>query len=109
MVALLCAGHILVEDVPGIGKTTLSKALAQSLGCTFKRIQFTPDLMPNDVVGVNFFNQRTSEFEFRPGPIVSQVLLADEINHALYGNHPTHGDHLAGMRAELDAAMSATT
>ena len=82
MVALLCRGHILVEDVPGIGKTTLAKALAQSLGCTFKRIQFTPDLMPNDVVGVNFFNQRTSEFEFRPGPIFSQVLLADEINRA---------------------------
>jgi MoxR-like ATPase len=82
LVALLCRGHILVEDVPGIGKTTLSKALAQSLGCTFKRIQFTPDLMPSDVVGVNFFNQKTSEFEFLPGPIVSQILLADEINRA---------------------------
>ena len=82
LVALLCRGHILVEDVPGIGKTTLSKALAQSLGCTFKRIQFTPDLMPSDVLGVNFFNQKTSEFEFLPGPIVSQILLADEINRA---------------------------
>ena len=82
LVALLCRGHILVEDVPGIGKTTLSKALAQSLGCTFKRIQFTPDLMPSDVVGVNFFNQKTSEFEFLPGPIVSQILLADEIPRA---------------------------
>ena len=80
LVALLCRGHILVEDVPGIGKTTLSKALAQSLGCTFKRIQFTPDLMPSDILGVNFFNLKTSEFEFLPGPIVSQVLLADEIN-----------------------------
>ena len=82
LVALLCRGHILVEDVPGIGKTTLAKTLAQSLGCTFSRIQFTPDLMPGDVLGVNFFNQKTSEFEFRPGPIFSQVLLGDEINRA---------------------------
>ncbi len=82
IVALLCRGHVLVEDVPGIGKTTLSKVLAQSMGCTFRRIQFTPDLMPSDVLGVNFFNQKASEFEFRPGPIFSQVLLADEINRA---------------------------
>ena len=82
LIALLCRGHILVEDVPGIGKTTLAKALAQSLGCTFKRIQFTPDLMPTDVTGVNFFNLKTSDFEFRPGPIFSQVVLADEINRA---------------------------
>ena len=82
LVALLCKGHILVEDVPGIGKTTLGKALSASLGCSFKRIQFTPDLMPNDVLGVNFFNQKSSEFEFRPGPIFSQVILADEINRA---------------------------
>ena len=82
LIALLCRGHILVEDVPGIGKTMLSKALAQSLGCTFKRIQFTPDLMPTDVLGVNFFSQKTSDFEFRPGPIFSQVVLADEINRA---------------------------
>ena len=82
LIALLCRGHVLVEDVPGIGKTTLAKALAQSLGCTFRRIQFTPDLMPSDVLGVNFFNQKTSEFEFRPGPVFSQVLLGDEINRA---------------------------
>ena len=82
IIALLCRGHILVDDVPGIGKTTMSKTLAQSLGCTFKRIQFTPDLMPTDVVGVNFFNQKTGDFEFRPGPIFGQVLLADEINRA---------------------------
>ena len=82
LVALLCRGHILVEDVPGIGKTTLSKALAQSLGCSFKRIQFTPDLMPGDVLGVNFFNQKASDFEFRAGPIFSQIVLADEINRA---------------------------
>ncbi|MBI4298722.1 MAG: MoxR family ATPase [Chloroflexi bacterium] len=82
LVALLCHGHILIEDVPGIGKTTLAKALAQSLGCSFKRIQFTPDLMPSDILGVNFYNQKTGNFEFRPGPIFSQVLLSDEINRA---------------------------
>ena len=71
-----------MEDVPGIGKTTMAKAIAQSLGCTFNRIQFTPDLMPTDVLGVNFFNQKTGDFEFREGPIFSQVLLADEINRA---------------------------
>ncbi len=82
IIALLCRGHILVEDVPGIGKTTMSKALAQSLGCTFTRIQFTPDLMPTDVLGVNFYNQKSGDFEFRPGPIFGNVLLADEINRA---------------------------
>ena len=82
IIALLCKGHVLVEDVPGTGKTTMSKALAQSLGCTFNRIQFTPDLMPTDVLGVNFYNQKTGDFEFRSGPIFSQVLLADEINRA---------------------------
>ena len=82
IIALLCRGHILVEDAPGIGKTTLAKALAQSLQCTFKRIQFTPDLMPTDVLGVNFYNQRTGDIEFRQGPIFSQMLLADEINRA---------------------------
>ena len=82
IISLLCRGHVLVEDVPGIGKTTMAKALAQSLGCTFKRIQFTPDLMPTDVLGVNFYNQKSGDFEYRPGPIFSQVLLADEINRA---------------------------
>lgn len=82
LIALLCRGHILLEDVPGIGKTTLSKVLAQSLGCVFKRIQFTPDLMPSDVLGVNFFNQKIGTFEFRKGPVFAQVLLADEINRA---------------------------
>ena len=81
-VALLCRGHILVEDVPGTGKTMLAKAIARSLGCSFKRIQFTPDLLPSDVTGVSIFNQRTSQFEFRPGPVMTQIVLADEINRA---------------------------
>jgi len=82
LAAVLCEGHVLIEDVPGTGKTTLAKALAISLGCTFKRIQFTPDLLPSDVTGLNIYNQKTQEFEFRPGPILSQVVLADEINRA---------------------------
>jgi MoxR-like ATPase len=82
LVAVLCEGHVLLEDVPGIGKTTLARALAASLGCTFRRIQFTPDLLPTDVTGLNWFNQLTQEFEFRPGPAMSQVVLADEINRA---------------------------
>lgn len=82
LVAVLCEGHLLVEDVPGIGKTTLARALATSLGCTFRRIQFTPDILPSDVTGLNWFNQREQTFEFRPGPIISQVVLADEINRA---------------------------
>jgi MoxR-like ATPase len=82
LVAVLCEGHVLIEDVPGIGKTTLASALARSLGCSFRRIQFTPDLLPSDVTGLNWFNQKKQEFEFRPGPVMSQVVLADEINRA---------------------------
>jgi MoxR-like ATPase len=82
LVALLSQGHVLLEDVPGLGKTTLAKALARSLGCAFHRLQFTPDLLPSDITGVSIFNQKTSEFEFRPGPIMSQIVLADEINRA---------------------------
>ncbi len=82
LVAVLCEGHILFEDVPGIGKTTLAKSIAASLGSSFRRIQFTPDLLPSDVVGVYYFNQKISEFEYRPGPIMAQVVLADEINRA---------------------------
>lgn len=82
LTAVLCRGHVLVEDVPGTGKTTMSKALAASLRCEFRRIQFTPDMVPADVLGVNLFNMRTSEFEFRAGPIFSQLVLADEINRA---------------------------
>lgn len=82
LVALLCKGHLLIEDVPGTGKTVLAKAIARSLGCSFRRIQFTPDLLPSDVTGLSIYNQKTQEFEFRPGPIMSQVVLADEINRA---------------------------
>lgn len=82
LVAVLCEGHILLEDVPGIGKTTLARALAASLGCSFRRIQFTPDLLPSDVTGLSWFNQKEQVFEFRPGPVISQVVLADEINRA---------------------------
>jgi len=82
MAAVLCEGHGLMEDVPGIGKTTLARAMAASLGCSFQRIQFTPDLLPSDVTGISWFNQKTQAFEFRPGPLMGQVVLADEINRA---------------------------
>ena len=82
LVALLCEGHVLIDDVPGLGKTMMAKALARSVGCEFRRIQFTPDLMPSDVTGINFFNQKKSEFELRPGPLIANIVLADEINRA---------------------------
>jgi MoxR-like ATPase len=82
MSAILCEGHILFEDVPGIGKTTLARALSISLGCSFQRIQFTPDLLPSDVTGINWFNQKEQTFQYRPGPVMSQVVLGDEINRA---------------------------
>ena len=82
VVALLSDGHILIEDVPGVGKTTLAKAISRSVGLSFKRVQFTPDLLPSDVTGVTIFNQKTSEFEFREGPVMAQIVLADEVNRA---------------------------
>ena len=82
LIGLLCQGHLLIEDVPGVGKTMLARSLAQSLGCTFSRIQFTPDLLPSDVTGSSIFNPQTRQFEFRPGPIMGQIVLADEINRA---------------------------
>lgn len=82
LIAILCEGHLLLEDVPGTGKTTLAKTIAVTLGCSFRRVQFTPDLLPSDLTGIYYFNQKAQEFEFRPGPIMSQILLADEINRA---------------------------
>ena len=107
IIALLCRGHILVEDVPGIGKTTLSKTLAQSLGCSFKRIQFTPDLMPTDVLGVNFFNQKTGDFELRPGPIFAQVVLADEINRATPRTQSALLEAMQERQSTIDGVSSA--
>lgn len=82
VISLLCQGHLLIEDVPGVGKTMLARSIARSLGCSFSRIQFTPDMLPSDVTGVSIFNQVSREFEFRPGPVMSQIVLADEINRA---------------------------
>jgi MoxR-like ATPase len=82
VISLLCQGHLLIEDVPGVGKTMLARSLARSLGCTFSRIQFTPDMLPSDVTGVSIFNQVSREFEFRSGPVMAQIVLADEINRA---------------------------
>jgi len=82
VISLLCHGHLLIEDVPGVGKTMLARSMARSLGCTFSRIQFTPDMLPSDVTGVSIFNQINREFEFRPGPVMAQIVLSDEINRA---------------------------
>ena len=82
LAAVIAQGHLLIEDVPGVGKTMLAKSISISIGCSFKRIQFTPDLLPSDIVGVSIYNQSTGEFEFRPGPVMAQVVLADEINRA---------------------------
>jgi MoxR-like ATPase len=82
VIGLLCQGHILIEDVPGVGKTMLARSLAKSIGCEFSRIQFTPDMLPSDVTGVSIYNQASQDFEYRPGPILAQVVLADEINRA---------------------------
>ncbi len=82
IVSLLCQGHVLIEDVPGVGKTVLARSLAKSLGCSFNRLQFTPDMLPSDVTGVSIYNQSKREFEFRPGPVFAQIVLVDEINRA---------------------------
>jgi len=105
LVALLCQGHLLIEDVPGTGKTVLAKAIARSLGCSFRRIQFTPDLLPSDVTGLSIYNQKTQEFEFRPGPIMSQVVLADEINRAT----PKTQSSLLEAMEERQATIDGTT
>src|SRR4029077_7853569 len=105
LVALLCRGHLLIEDVPGTGKTVLAKAIARSLGCSFRRIQFTPDLLPSDVSGLSIYNQKTHEFEFRPGPIMAQVVLADEINRAT----PKTQSSLLECMEERQATIDGTT
>src|ERR1700675_4282321 len=105
LVALLCQGHLLIEDVPGVGKTMLAKALSRSIGCSFRRIQFTPDLLPSDVTGLSIFNQKTQEFEFRPGPIMAQVVLADEINRAT----PKTQSRLLECMEERQSTVDGTT
>src|SRR6267142_7154607 len=105
LVALLCKGHLLIEDVPGTGKTVLAKAIAKSLGSSFRRIQFTPDLLPSDVTGLSIYNQKTQEFEFRPGPIMAQVVLADEINRAT----PKTQSSLLECMDERQATIDGTT
>ena len=93
LVALFAEGHLLIEDIPGIGKTLLAKALALSLDCSFHRIQFTPDLLPSDLIGTSVFHQATSEFRFQPGPLFAQVILADEINRATPRTQSPPGSH----------------
>lgn len=102
LVSYFCEGHILLEDVPGVAKTMLARALAQSVGCTFKRIQCTPDLLPTDVTGVSIFNQKKSEFEFRPGPIFAQTVLADEINRTTPRTQSSLLEAMAERRVSVD-------
>lgn len=107
LVALLSNGHVLLEDVPGIGKTTLAKALARSIDCSFSRIQFTPDLLPSDVTGINYFNQKSQEFEFRPGPVFNQILLADEINRATPRTQSSLLEAMQEAQVTIDGETSA--
>ncbi len=102
LAAYLCEGHILLEDVPGVAKTMFARALARSVGCTFKRLQCTPDLLPSDVTGVSVFNQKTAEFEFRPGPVFAQTLLADEINRATPRTQAALLEAMAERRVSVD-------
>jgi MoxR-like ATPase len=102
LAAYLCEGHVLLEDVPGVAKTMLARALARSVGCTFKRLQCTPDLLPTDVTGVSIFNQKSAEFEFRPGPIFAQTVLADEINRATPRTQSALLEAMAERRVTVD-------
>src|SRR3954466_6411365 len=102
LAAYLCEGHILLEDVPGVAKTMFARALARSVGCTFKRLQCTPDLLPSDVTGVSIFNPKSTEFEFRPGPVFAQVLLADEINRTTPRTQAALLEAMAERRVTVD-------
>jgi len=104
LAALIAQGHVLVEDVPGVGKTMLAKSLAATLGCQFKRIQFTPDLLPSDITGVSIYNQSTREFEFRPGPVMAQVVLADEINRATPKTQSALLEAMEELQVSVDGA-----
>ncbi len=107
LVSWFCGGHVLLEDVPGVAKTVLARALARSVGCSFKRIQCTPDLLPTDVTGASVFNQKTTEFEFRPGPIFAQVVLADEINRATPRTQSALLEAMAESRVTVDGVTHA--
>ena len=104
LAALIAQGHVLVEDVPGVGKTMLAKSLAASLGCQFKRIQFTPDLLPSDITGISIYNQRNGQFEFRPGPVMAQVVLADEINRATPKTQSALLEAMEELQVSVDGA-----
>ncbi len=107
LVALFCQGHVLIEDVPGVGKTMLARALAASLGLSFKRVQCTPDLLPNDITGVSIFDQKTREFEFRPGPAFANLLLADEINRATPRTQSALLEAMGEQQVSVDGATHA--
>jgi MoxR-like ATPase len=109
LVSWFCGGHVLLEDVPGVAKTMLARSLAQSVGCSFKRIQCTPDLLPTDVTGVSVFNQKTTEFEFRPGPIFAQVVLADEINRTTPRTQAALLEAMAEGRVTVDGVTHTLT